>query len=302
MSPRCGRGCGRAACTRSAAITRRGASRRSWIPSYPWRICDRAWRTWKRSCRCSTPRACARADCRPHVHQRGQALRPLPAEGVHRRRQRRGPHGLRSPDDAGGRGTAVLALRLFGVRGMAGHGLARAGHQARRGRLRPRADHRVAGERPADPMPAHARPLRPRHIAFHKGAVPARSSPRAWDPMPGDAKRTAGIPTAKLVIVLVRAYRSLAEFLEGGLALQGISLRDFAILEVLLHKGPLPAAAIASKMQLRSAAMRPAVDRLNRRGLIRRRLSSTQRICRADGIVFVPVRPGFQVVHGHLAS
>ena len=88
--------------------------------------------------------------------------------------------------------------------------------------------------------------------------------------MPGDVPRPAGIPTAKLVIVLVRAYRSLAEFLEGGLALQGISLRDFAILEVLLHKGPLPAAVIASKMQLPSAAMRPAVDRLDRRGLIRR--------------------------------
>jgi len=88
--------------------------------------------------------------------------------------------------------------------------------------------------------------------------------------MRGGVKRTADISTAKLVIVFARAYRSLAEFLEGGLALQGISLRDFAILEMLLHKGPLPAAGIASKMQLPGAAMRPAVDRLNRRGLIKR--------------------------------
>jgi hypothetical protein len=57
--------------------------------------------------------------------------------------------------------------------------------------------------------------------------------------MPGDVKQTADISTSRLVVVLARAYRSLAEFFEGGLALQGISLRDFAILEVLLHKGPL---------------------------------------------------------------
>ena len=84
--------------------------------------------------------------------------------------------------------------------------------------------------------------------------------------MPGDVKPTTDILTSKLVIVRARAYRPLAAFLEGGLALQGVSLRDFAILEVLLHKGSLSAVVIASKMQLPSAAMRPAVDRLNRRG------------------------------------
>jgi AraC-like DNA-binding protein/DNA-binding MarR family transcriptional regulator len=88
--------------------------------------------------------------------------------------------------------------------------------------------------------------------------------------MPGNVKRTAEISTSKLVIVLARAYRSLAEFLEGGLALQGISLRDFGILEVLLHKGPLSVAVMAPKLQVPSAAIGPAVVRLNRRGLIKR--------------------------------
>ena len=88
--------------------------------------------------------------------------------------------------------------------------------------------------------------------------------------MPGDVKQTADISTSRLVVVLARAYRSLAEFLEGGLALQGISLRDFGILEVLLHKGPLSVAVMAPKLQVPSAAIGPAVVRLNRRGLIKR--------------------------------
>jgi len=51
-------------------------------------------------------------------------------------------------------------------------------------------------------------------------------------------RQTTGISTPKLVIVFTRAFRSLTEFLEGGLALQGILNTDFMILEVLLHKGP----------------------------------------------------------------
>jgi len=74
--------------------------------------------------------------------------------------------------------------------------------------------------------------------------------------------------------VLGRAYRSLAGFLEGGLALQGISVADFGILEALLHKGPLAASLIAAKIaQVTDAAMRLAIGRLIRRGLIRRQTS-----------------------------
>jgi MarR family transcriptional regulator, 2-MHQ and catechol-resistance regulon repressor len=84
-------------------------------------------------------------------------------------------------------------------------------------------------------------------------------------------KQTADISMSKLVIVLARAYRSLAEFLEGGVYLRGASFMDFMILEALLHKGPLTTSVIGSKIvQLPNAAMRQAIARLNRRGLIRR--------------------------------
>jgi AraC-like DNA-binding protein/predicted transcriptional regulator len=78
----------------------------------------------------------------------------------------------------------------------------------------------------------------------------------------------AHIPTPKLVIVLVRAYRSLAEFLEAGLAREGIHNPDFAILEALLHKGPLAMSAIEQKVHLATAPLKTALDRLRRRGMV----------------------------------
>ena len=51
--------------------------------------------------------------------------------------------------------------------------------------------------------------------------------------------QTTDVSTPKLVLVLMRASRSLAEFLEAGLAREGIQTTDFTILEVLLHKRPL---------------------------------------------------------------
>jgi MarR family 2-MHQ and catechol resistance regulon transcriptional repressor len=84
-----------------------------------------------------------------------------------------------------------------------------------------------------------------------------------------DMRQTADISTPKLALILTRASRSLAEFAEAGLALQGILTIDFTILEVLLHKGPLAMSAIGRKVHLANMPMRGAIDRLRRRGLIR---------------------------------
>ena len=80
---------------------------------------------------------------------------------------------------------------------------------------------------------------------------------------------TAHISTPRLVLVLMRASRSLAEFLEGGLAREGIQNPDFAILEALLHKGPLAMSAIEQKVRLAAAPLKVALDRLRRRGMVR---------------------------------
>ncbi len=81
--------------------------------------------------------------------------------------------------------------------------------------------------------------------------------------------QTSDIPTPKLVIVFIRAFRALAEFLETGLAREGIQNPDFAILEALLHKGPLTLPALEQKVRLAAGPLKVAVERLRRRGVVR---------------------------------
>lgn len=53
------------------------------------------------------------------------------------------------------------------------------------------------------------------------------------------------------------------------------SLSDFAVLEVLLHKGPLPVNTIGEKVMLTSGSITTAVQRLEKKGLVQRERSTT---------------------------
>ena len=74
----------------------------------------------------------------------------------------------------------------------------------------------------------------------HAAQTPAGTQPPTFTcfRIAPHALNTADISTPMLALVLVRASRSLAEFLESGLAREGFRKADFTILEVLLHKGP----------------------------------------------------------------
>jgi MarR family transcriptional regulator, 2-MHQ and catechol-resistance regulon repressor len=52
---------------------------------------------------------------------------------------------------------------------------------------------------------------------------------------------------------------------------------DFAVLECLMHKGPLPVNAIGQKVSLNSSSSTAAVDRLEERGFVQRQFSETDR-------------------------
>jgi MarR family transcriptional regulator, 2-MHQ and catechol-resistance regulon repressor len=52
---------------------------------------------------------------------------------------------------------------------------------------------------------------------------------------------------------------------------------DFAVLEALLHKGPLAVNEIGKKVLLTSGSITTAVDRLQHRGLVDRRAHGTDR-------------------------
>lgn len=89
---------------------------------------------------------------------------------------------------------------------------------------------------------------------------------------------TANLVTApRLWIVLAKAHRSIVGYIEARLAGQGLGLSDFAVLEVLLHKGPLTISAIGEKVLLASASMTSAIDRLEKRGLVARKTCDKDR-------------------------
>lgn len=78
-------------------------------------------------------------------------------------------------------------------------------------------------------------------------------------------------------LVLSRAARSVEEHAKANIEALGLGVSDFAVLEALLHKGPLPINTLGRKVLLASGSMTPAVDRLERRGLVRRRESPGDR-------------------------
>lgn len=75
-------------------------------------------------------------------------------------------------------------------------------------------------------------------------------------------------------LVLSRCYRSLVDFLEGGIATQGVCVSDFMVLEALLHKGPMPIATIVERTRLTHAMTHASIERLMSEGYIRQQGAS----------------------------
>jgi MarR family 2-MHQ and catechol resistance regulon transcriptional repressor len=87
----------------------------------------------------------------------------------------------------------------------------------------------------------------------------------------GDAApdRTA---TLQLVIALARSYQALEQGVRPQLAEQGLGMTEFAVLEVLYHKGALPLGEIRDRILVTGASTTYVVKKLEERGLIRRRI------------------------------
>jgi MarR family transcriptional regulator, 2-MHQ and catechol-resistance regulon repressor len=83
-----------------------------------------------------------------------------------------------------------------------------------------------------------------------------------------------------LWIVLLRSFRALNHIAERSISDTGLGLTEFAMLEVLLHKGPLTIGEIQSKVPLALGSMTAVVDRLEKRGLILRMPSPDDRRAR----------------------
>jgi MarR family 2-MHQ and catechol resistance regulon transcriptional repressor len=89
--------------------------------------------------------------------------------------------------------------------------------------------------------------------------------------MQTDRRAVADTRGVHVWLVLWRAYDALRGVAERDIAAQGLGFSDFAVLECLLHLGPLPVNSIGPKVRLTSGSITVAVDRLQDRGLVERR-------------------------------
>jgi MarR family 2-MHQ and catechol resistance regulon transcriptional repressor len=92
-----------------------------------------------------------------------------------------------------------------------------------------------------------------------------------------------------------KARQAIQKFALGKMQETGLGDSDFRVLEVLLHKGPLPVNTIGPKVNLTPGSISVAVDRLYSKGLVSRVESADDRRIRVVALtpkgkaVIVPV-------------
>jgi MarR family transcriptional regulator, 2-MHQ and catechol-resistance regulon repressor len=87
-----------------------------------------------------------------------------------------------------------------------------------------------------------------------------------------------------LWLVLIKAFHALETIAKKSLHVSrtGLGLSDFGVLEVLLHKGPLPVNTIGPKVWLTPGSISVAVDRMEQKGLVKRKNTADRRVRRVE--------------------
>src|ERR1700682_816513 len=95
-----------------------------------------------------------------------------------------------------------------------------------------------------------------------------------------DAEKMQDTSGVHIWLVLMKAFHTLAAHAEESLNLSraGLGDSDFRVLEVLLHKGPLPVNTIGPKVWLTPGSISVAVDRLEKRALVKRKNTDDRRV------------------------
>jgi MarR family 2-MHQ and catechol resistance regulon transcriptional repressor len=75
----------------------------------------------------------------------------------------------------------------------------------------------------------------------------------------------------RLFRVLNRAFRSVSEHSTRDIKSYGLNPTEFAVLELLYHKGPIPLQQIGSRLLILSGGVTYTVDKLEKAGYVRRR-------------------------------
>src|SRR5258706_3050073 len=78
-------------------------------------------------------------------------------------------------------------------------------------------------------------------------------------------------------LVMLKAMQAITRYALADLEKSGLGDSDFRVLEVLLHKGPLPVNVIGPKVNLTPGSISVAIDRLVSKGLVSRLESAEDR-------------------------
>src|SRR6202035_3924780 len=79
-------------------------------------------------------------------------------------------------------------------------------------------------------------------------------------------------------LVLNKAFQAISRHATAGIQEAGLGDSDFRVLEVLLHKGPLPVNTIGPKVWLTPGSISVAVDRLEKKALVKRKNTVDRRV------------------------
>ena len=85
-------------------------------------------------------------------------------------------------------------------------------------------------------------------------------------------------------LVMIKAMRALTRYAAAGIEGTGLGNSDFRVLEVLLHKGPMPVNTIGPIVDLTPGSISIAVERLVEKGLVTRVESAEDRRVRMVGL------------------
>jgi len=110
-------------------------------------------------------------------------------------------------------------------------------------------------------------------IEQHRNNVPRAEVPQ--DVMKPSPSRV-DVPL-QLWVVLARAFDAVERHSRASIARFGLGTTEFGVLEVLYHKGELPVCDVQRRILVESSSTTYVVDKLVKRGLVRRRHSGTDR-------------------------
>ena len=115
-------------------------------------------------------------------------------------------------------------------------------------------------------------------------------------------KRATDASGTHLWLVLMKAHRTLERLATRSIESSEAGLSDFAVMEMLLHKGPQPVNAIGRRVELTSGAITTAVDRLESRGLVTREAHPSDRRARIVRLTAAGKEQAAKIFAGHKAA